>query len=72
MKTEQSISTRISILLCAAFLAVPGESIAASKNQMTLPDLTIGRWPGRASDAYFEGVFQISVDIDPKMGKLGG
>jgi len=32
----------------------------------------IGRWPGRASDAYFEGVFQISVDIDPKMGKLGG
>jgi hypothetical protein len=31
-----------------------------------------GRWPGRASDAYSKGIFQLFLDFGPKMAKLSG
>ena len=31
-----------------------------------------GRWPGRASDAYFERIFQLFVNFGPKTAKLSG
>jgi hypothetical protein len=33
---------------------------------------TAGRWPGRASDAYSKGIFQLFLDFGPKMAKLSG